>query len=224
VVEVLEEHQPVETPDGPSGRPSVHVRAADPVTHEGIVAQLLRATSVRIVPEADLEPTTVVVAAFDALDTVVARDLARLRRLSRCRILLLTRHIDDALLLRATELGISGIVRREDATADMLAGAVRSVATGDGSLPPDLIGRLLGVMERVHQRVLVPNGLTAHGLTEREISVLRLVADGHDTAEIARQLAYSERTIKDILHQLTSRLQLRNRSHAVAFAMRAGVL
>ena len=54
--------------------------------------------------------------------------------------------------------------------------------------------------------------------------MLRLVADGYDTGEIARNLCYSERTIKNVIHDVTSRLHLRNRSHAVAFAMRTGVI
>jgi len=51
-----------------------------------------------------------------------------------------------------------------------------------------------------------------------------LLADGYSTAEIARELAYSERTIKNSIHDLTTRLQLRNRSHAVAFAVRQGLI
>jgi DNA-binding NarL/FixJ family response regulator len=62
------------------------------------------------------------------------------------------------------------------------------------------------------------------GLTEREIEVLRLVADGFDTSEIAGSLAYSERTIKNIIHDVTARLNLRNRSHAVAYAVRQGLI
>ena len=54
--------------------------------------------------------------------------------------------------------------------------------------------------------------------------MLRLVADGYDTAEIAQQLAYSERTVKNVLHDVTTRLQLRNRSHAVAYALREGLI
>jgi DNA-binding NarL/FixJ family response regulator len=50
--------------------------------------------------------------------------------------------------------------------------------------------------------------------------VLRLVADGYETREIASKLSYSERTVKNVLHELTSRLQLRNRAHAVAYALR----
>ncbi len=54
--------------------------------------------------------------------------------------------------------------------------------------------------------------------------MLKLVADGLDTAEIADSLAYSERTIKNIIHDVTARLNLRNRSHAVAYAVRQGLI
>ena len=70
----------------------------------------------------------------------------------------------------------------------------------------------------------MPRGLTISGLTEREVEVLRLVADGFDTAEIAKKLSYSERTIKNILHDVVSRFGLRNRAHAVAYALREGLI
>jgi DNA-binding NarL/FixJ family response regulator len=54
--------------------------------------------------------------------------------------------------------------------------------------------------------------------------VLRLVADGLDTHQIAEKLAYSERTIKNVLYGVMSRLQLRNRAHAVAYALREGYI
>jgi DNA-binding NarL/FixJ family response regulator len=72
--------------------------------------------------------------------------------------------------------------------------------------------------------VLSPRGLTFTGLTEREVSVVRLLAEGYDTAEIARRLYYSERTVKNIIHDITSRLELRNRTHAVAYAIREGLI
>ena len=72
--------------------------------------------------------------------------------------------------------------------------------------------------------MLAPRGLTFAGFTDREIAVLRLVAEGLDTSEIARELSYSERTIKNVIHDVTSRLQLRNRSQAVAYAMREGLI
>jgi DNA-binding CsgD family transcriptional regulator len=82
----------------------------------------------------------------------------------------------------------------------------------------------LSQVGRVQRHVLAPRGLTFSGLTERELGVLRLVADGLDTGEIAQQLAYSERTIKNIIHDITTRFHLRNRSHAVAFALRQGLI
>lgn len=202
----------------------IHVVARDPVSFEGIVAQLRREGPFELVGEADLTGEVIVVVATDRLEARVVREIVRLRRLKHSPMVLVAELVDDAILLRATELGFAGIVRRGEATGPTLAGAVRAVAAGDGALPPDLVGRLLGVMERLHSCVLAPHGLTAHSLTEREITVLRLVAEGLDTAQIASELSYSERTIKDILHQLTSRLQLRNRTHAVAFAIREGLL
>jgi DNA-binding NarL/FixJ family response regulator len=91
-------------------------------------------------------------------------------------------------------------------------------------VPPDLLGRLLDQVGRLQRQVLDPRGFTFAGLSGREIEVLRLVADGHDTKEIAATLCYSERTVKNVLHEITTRLQLRNRSHAVAYAMREGLI
>jgi DNA-binding NarL/FixJ family response regulator len=61
-------------------------------------------------------------------------------------------------------------------------------------------------------------------LTQRELTVLRLLADGYSTREIARRLSYSERTIKNSIHDMVTRFKLRNRAHAVAFAVRQGLI
>jgi DNA-binding NarL/FixJ family response regulator len=60
------------------------------------------------------------------------------------------------------------------------------------------------------------------GLTKRERGVLALVAEGYSTREVATQLAYSERTIKNIVRDVTMRLNLRNRTQAVVYAVRSG--
>jgi DNA-binding NarL/FixJ family response regulator len=91
-------------------------------------------------------------------------------------------------------------------------------------MPPDLLGRLLSQVASLQRHLLTPRGLTFAGLTQREVQVLSLVAEGSSTQEIAMRLAYSERTIKNIIHDLTTRLQLRNRSHAVAYALRRGLI
>jgi DNA-binding NarL/FixJ family response regulator len=130
--------------------------------------------------------------------------------------------IDDDALMTAVELGVSGVLRRTDATADRIVRLVQAAAAGDGTLPPDLLGRLLGQVSRIQRRTAATRPQSS--LSEREAQVLRLVADGKDTQEIARELSYSERTVKNVLHDVTSRLQLRNRSHAVAYALREGLI
>jgi len=106
----------------------------------------------------------------------------------------------------------------------MLVKTIVKVASGAGEVPPDLLGRLLEQVGRLQRQVLAPRGLTFTGLTPRETQVLRLVADGFDTGEIALRMCYSERTVKNVLHDLTTRLQLRNRTHAVAYAVREGLI
>ena len=86
-------------------------------------------------------------------------------------------------------------------------------------LPPDLLGTLLDQVKRLKQQVPISNGLEP-----REIDVLRLLADGLGTHQIAEKLCYSERTVKNVLHGIMTRLNLRNRAHAVAYAMRAGLV
>lgn len=64
----------------------------------------------------------------------------------------------------------------------------------------------------------------AAGLDDRHLQVLRLLADGSDTADIADALCYSERTIKYLVRGITTRLGARNRAHAVAAAIRLGLI
>jgi len=72
--------------------------------------------------------------------------------------------------------------------------------------------------------VLTPRGLSFTGLTEREVDVLKLLADGFDTTEVATRLCYSERTVKNVVQDITRRHNLRNRTHAVAYALRQGLI
>ena len=86
-------------------------------------------------------------------------------------------------------------------------------------MPPDLLDHLLARASTVP-----PPGGPSSSLSERERAVLTLVAQGCDTAEIARQLCYSARTVVSVIHDITNRFRLRNRAHAVAYALRTGLL
>lgn len=76
----------------------------------------------------------------------------------------------------------------------------------------------------MQQEVLAPRGLCATRLSPREREVLRRLAEGQDTAQIAESLSFSVRTIKNTLQKVMIRYQLPNRTAAVAFAMREGLI
>jgi DNA-binding NarL/FixJ family response regulator len=203
-------------------RVPICVCAHDPVSHAGVVSQLRQRPEVEIVDRDDDRARVAVVAA----DAVDEDTLGLLRGIQRggCPIVLVVTAVDDAGLAAAVEAGVAGLVRRVEATPERLAHAVGAVARGEGTVPPDLLGRLLAQVGRVQRQFLQPRGLNLTGLSTREADILRLVADGLDTNEIATSLSYSERTVKNVLHDVTSRLQLRNRSHAVAYALKQGMI
>jgi DNA-binding NarL/FixJ family response regulator len=202
----------------------VIVCAADPLSRAGIVSQLRRAQGFLVMPEEEAPDGAVALVVADELDATVTGQLRALRGHGVSRVVLLVSRVDDKALLSAAEAGVTGVVRRSEATAGNLSAAIRSAAAGEGSLPPDLLGRLLRQVGQLQRQVLSPRGLTFSGLTERETAVLRLLAEGLDTAEVGRRLFYSERTVKNIIHDVTSRLELRNRAHAVAYAIREGLI
>lgn len=203
---------------------AVQVRGMDPISQAGVVSQLRMCPEVRVVDERAAAAAAVAVVVADQVDAATTGVLQEVRRAGSERVLLIATVLDDAALRAAAEAGVGGLLRRCDATAAVLVRTISRVACGEGAVPPDLLGRLLEQVGKLQRQVLAPRGLTFSGLTPRETAVLRLVADGHDTSEIATQLSYSERTVKNVLHDLNTRLQLRNRSHAVAYAVREGLI
>lgn len=206
-------------------RTTVALRAQDPISQAGVASQLRARPEVNVVEwgEEGTAPQ-VVVMVVDTVDEDVLRTLRRIQRTSESRAVLVTTDIDEQKLVSAAECGVVGVIRRAQSTPEHLVQVIETVARGEGHLPSDLLGRLLAEVGRLQGQVLGPRGLHFTGLAAREVDVLRLVAEGYDTADIATKLAYSERTIKNVLHSVMTRLQLRNRSHAVAYAMRQGLI
>lgn len=201
-----------------------YVHGADPISQAGLVSQLRGRPEVRVVEEAGLAQATVAIVVTEQVDEDAVRVLRGLRNGDLPHLIVVASTIDDASLITAAEAGVAGVLRRRDATAENLVRVICRVESGEGEVPGDMLGRLMEQLGRLQRQVLTPRGLTFTGLNPREVQVLRLVADGHDTGEIARELCYSERTVKNVLHDLTTRLQLRNRSHAVAYALREGLI
>jgi DNA-binding NarL/FixJ family response regulator len=201
----------------------IFVSACDPLSRDGVASQL-RGHGVELVDERGLGPDVVTVVVVDEMDDQAVGEIRSLRRRGVEHVVVVAARLDDGGLLAAAEAGASGVLRRAQASPQSLLASIRSAAAGEGSLPPDLLGRLLGQVGRLQRQVLAPRGLTFSGLTDREVRVLRLLAEGFDTAEVGRQLFLSERTVKNVVHDVTSRLNLRNRTHAVAYALRQGLI
>ncbi|WP_082120009.1 helix-turn-helix transcriptional regulator [Saccharothrix sp. ST-888] len=162
----------------------------------------------------------------DTVDEAVLLSLRRLVRTEHVRVVLVMDRIRESELLDVVACGVTTILWRREATGARLLQAILAAERGDGDLPPDLLGKLIGHMGRLQSGEPGPQGTASVslGMVPREVDVLRLVAEGMDTGEIAVKLAYSERTVKNVLHTVTTRLQLRNRAHAVAYALREGYI
>ncbi len=121
-------------------------------------------------------------------------------------------------MLAALQAGAVGYLRKDTLTTESLGAAVRAAANGAGVMERELLGNLLrGVTPE-------PARSTATRLTDREQQVLALIAAGHPTREVAQALSYSERTVKNVLHDVVTKLNARSRSQAVAFAVREGLI
>jgi DNA-binding NarL/FixJ family response regulator len=127
-------------------------------------------------------------------------------------------------LLRALQCGLVSVVSWQDADYERIVQALVNASEGKVELPETAHGWLAARIRAIQRDALDPHGLTAAGLYTREVDVLRLLAEGMETIEIAEQLNYSERTVKNIIYGLLSRKKLRNRSHAVAYALRNGLM
>lgn len=209
--------------DSARERIPVYLAAGDAISRDGIASQL-RGQGVELVDERRLDDRSVAVLIVDELDDQAIRDIRALRRQSVRSVVVVATRIEDAGLLAAAEAGANGMLQRAQSTPQNLLNSIQAAASGEGCLPPDLLGRLLSQVGRLQRHVLAPRGLTFSGLTEREVKVLRLLAEGMDTTEVGRQLFLSERTVKNAVHDVMSRLNLRNRTHAVAYALRQGLI
>ena len=201
----------------------VNVVALDPVLEAGTQHTLLTCPEVALTT-ADGDPRVVVL----TVDRAGPPELDLLRTIreapGRPDVVLVAAELAPGDALHAIAVGARGLLRRREADPARLARAVLAAARGDCTLPPDLLDLLLQHSGGGAAAGTAATPWGSAGLDERERSVLRMVADGHETSEIAERLCYSPRTVTTVVHDITRRFRLRNRAHAVAFALRAGLL
>jgi DNA-binding NarL/FixJ family response regulator len=168
-------------------------------------------------PEPDLDRIGVLV-----FDLDVPSSLQRAVQLAKDRPVGLVGLVGDAReesLFDAVEAGLAGFLVRGTLTPDALVSCLEAVVSGHGSLPPALLARLIDGLAKGGAR-----GAAAGQLARRELAVLRLLAEGSGTREIATELSYSERTVKNIVHDVLVKMNCRTRAHAVATATRQGFI
>jgi DNA-binding NarL/FixJ family response regulator len=136
------------------------------------------------------------------------------------RIIMLTSSEEEADLYDAVKNGASGYLLK-DSSIDRVTNAIRLVAAGEALISPSMATKLLDEFKQI-SRTDLPAVPTPR-LTERELEVLRLVAQGLNNREIGRQLFISENTVKNHVRNMLEKLQLHSRIDAVMYAIREGL-
>ena len=133
------------------------------------------------------------------------------------RIIMLTVSDEEADLYDAVKNGASGYLLK-DSSIDEVAQAVRVVADGQSLISPSMAVKLIDEFKQMSQPDRGP--VSTFRLTERELEVLRLVAQGLNNKDIAKKLFISENTVKNHVRNLLEKLQLHSRMEAVLYAVR----
>ncbi|HEV7977443.1 helix-turn-helix transcriptional regulator [Amycolatopsis sp.] len=201
----------------------VAAHASDRLTFAGLDAYLAARPETILVPA---DAPRVDVALF-VTGEVSSRTIGELREFMpgfRIPTVLVADELDERSLLTVVGCHVVGALPRRTATRQLVLRSLLAAAAGDGFMTSELLGMLLTGIRSLQRDVLAPLGLNADGMQTREVEVLRLLAKGLDDAEIGERLSYSERTVKGIIYEIIGRFNLRNRPHAVAHALRSGII
>ena len=133
------------------------------------------------------------------------------------KIMMLTSFSDEEKVFSAIRNGALGYLLKESSPQDLLQ-AIHSVARGEGFLSPSIASK---VMREINQPLKLPP--TKDPLTEREVEILQLVAQGLTNDEIAEKLVVSEKTVRTHVSHILAKLQLANRTLAALYALKEGL-
>jgi len=147
------------------------------------------------------------------------------KRLSpRTQVIVLTSYHEDEHIFPAIQAGALSYLLK-DVAPETLAEAVRNAARGEAVLHPQVAARLIQELHAAQGASQTQGaGAPFADLTERELEVLRLIAQGLSNAEIAAQLVISERTVKSHVSNILSKLHLSDRTQAAVYAWKEGLM
>jgi two-component system, NarL family, response regulator NreC len=164
----------------------------------------------------DLVVVDIAVPDYDGIETIAALH----NRWPRARVLVLTFQRDDQTLESALRAGVDGYLLKSD-TRQELGNALRSIKEGKRYVSPTIFDRVVSGYVRKH---VVARQHEADGLSDREREVLRRIAQGRRTREIARELSLSHKTIEKYRSNLMRKLGLKTATAVAAFAIAKGYL
>jgi DNA-binding NarL/FixJ family response regulator len=138
------------------------------------------------------------------------------------RVLVLTISDQDADVLDAILAGACGYLLKDSSIGELMQG-IRSAAVGESLISPTIASK---VLQRVRASSPMPDiaEQIQTQLSEREIEVLKLIANGRDNADIAGQLHISPKTVKNHISNILMKLQIENRIQAAVYAVRSGLV
>ena len=139
--------------------------------------------------------------------------------LPHVKILMLTISDDEADLYEAIKAGAAGYLLKE-IPIEEVADAIRSVWSGQSRISPSMASKLLTEFAAMSKAATERPQMPAPKLTDREMEVLKLVAQGMNNRDIAKELYISENTVKNHIRNILEKLHLHSRMEAVVYAVR----
>lgn len=198
--------------------------APDAISCAGITEYLMASPQVEVLPPSRRPDADVVVWVPEPLTPQGFAAMADEVRGGGQPTVLVADRISEVDLHAAARCGTVAVLPTSSAADERLLRAILAAAARKGAPPPDLLELLSRYAAQRQSEGEDQPALGGLELRSREIEVLRLMAEGLGTEQIAQKLCYSQRTIKQIFYSCTRRLNLRNRPHAVAYAMRRGAI
>jgi DNA-binding NarL/FixJ family response regulator len=194
---------------------------------------LLEEQGVNVVGEAANGQTAIRLASELAPDVVVmdlnmpgltgvetTRKLAGIAPLAR--VVVLTISADDEDVMDAVMAGACGYLLKDSSIQDLIVG-IRAAASGESLISPQIAAKVLRRLRSQSTSEDAARTIRAE-LSDREIEVLKLIANGKDNAQIARELYISPKTVKNHISNILMKLQIDNRIQAAVYAVRSGIV
>lgn len=136
-------------------------------------------------------------------------------------VIMLTMRHEQQQVIQAISSGAKGYLLKSASSQEVVQ-AIRIVSQGGAYIEPALTGAIVSEVRRLSANAM--GGQSLNALTEKEIEILRCVAQGMSNKEIADRLAYAEKTVKNYLSVIFQKLAIRDRTQAAIFALRQGLL